>query len=76
MTINKRKRSVPQGAQPGVATTGPFYAVDDIAGMLGVSTRTVRRWIDQKQLAAHKFGRAVRVADSDLRSFLSENRSQ
>ena len=51
-----------------------FYGVDDIAEMLGVSVRTVRRWIDHDELVAHKFGRAVRIAEADLGDFLVQHR--
>jgi excisionase family DNA binding protein len=51
-----------------------FFTVPDIAEHLGVSTRTVRRWIDDKQLVAHHFGRAVRVSERDLRNFLATTR--
>ena len=70
----EKKNSVPQCTEHGDATSERFYAVTDIADMLSVSIRTVRRWINQRQLAAHKFGRTVRVAESDLRLFLSQTR--
>lgn len=38
--------------------------------------RTVRRWITNKELVAHHFGRAVRVADGDLRTFLASHRGE
>jgi excisionase family DNA binding protein len=47
-----------------------FYTVDDVADSLSVSPRSVHRWIDSKELIAHRFGRAVRVAESDLVAFL------
>jgi len=36
---------------------------------MGVSTRTVRRWIKRGELVEHRFGSAVRVADRDLLAF-------
>ncbi len=48
-----------------------FFSVSDVAEHLGVSTRTVRRWIEDGQLIAHHFGRAVRIAEEDLRAFLA-----
>jgi excisionase family DNA binding protein len=41
---------------------------------LGVSTRTVRRWIARGELAVHRFGTSVRVSDDDLRAFLARHR--
>ncbi len=51
-----------------------FFTVTDVAEHLGVATRTVRRWIDDGQLIAHHFGRAVRIAEEDLRTFLAAHR--
>jgi excisionase family DNA binding protein len=51
-----------------------FYTVDEVAGALGVSTRSVRRWIKRKKLVAHQFGAAVRIAESDLKAFVADHR--
>src|SRR5262245_41971820 len=51
-----------------------FFTVDQVADMLGVSTRSVRRWIKQKKLVAHHFGAAVRIAETDLKAFITEHR--
>jgi len=51
-----------------------FYTVEQVAGVLGVCTRSVRRWIKQKKLIAHHFGAAVRIAEVDLKAFIAENR--
>jgi excisionase family DNA binding protein len=51
-----------------------FYTVAQVAGALGVSTRSVRRWIKQKKLVAHHFGAAVRIAETDLKAFIAEHR--
>jgi excisionase family DNA binding protein len=48
-----------------------FYTVAQIADMLTVSPRTVRRWIGAGELLAHKFGRQVRVSEIDLKAFLA-----
>lgn len=58
----------------GAVSSGKFYTVDDVAGLLSISTRTVRRLIDRKELVAHKLGRAVRIAESDLNAFLARHR--
>lgn len=62
-----------------VRTTGrrqriQFFTIAETAEMLGVATRTVRRWIASGELVAHRLGRAVRIADSDLRAFLAVHR--
>lgn len=48
-----------------------FYTVAQIADMLTVSPRTVRRWIGSGELLAHKFGRQVRISEIDLKAFLA-----
>jgi excisionase family DNA binding protein len=49
--------------------------IDEAAGLLNVSPRTVRRLIESGALAVHRFGRLVRIADADLAVFLAANRS-
>jgi excisionase family DNA binding protein len=51
-----------------------FYTVTDVASHFAVSVRSVRRWIADKKLAAHHFGSAVRIAESDLRAFIAMHR--
>ena len=54
--------------------TSRFHSVSEIAEILDVSQRTVRRWIDQGELIAHRLGRNVRVSETDLRAFLALRR--
>jgi excisionase family DNA binding protein len=56
------------------AISDEFYTVRQVATDLRVSTRTVRRWIENGSLTAHKFGRSVRIAARDLRAFLNARR--
>jgi excisionase family DNA binding protein len=51
-----------------------FFTVTETADMLRVATRTVRRWVASRELVAHRIGRAVRIADRDLRAFLAVHR--
>jgi excisionase family DNA binding protein len=51
-----------------------FYTIGQIADGLDVTSRTVWRWIKGRQLVAHRFGRVVRVARSDLLAFLALHR--
>jgi excisionase family DNA binding protein len=53
-----------------------FYSIADVADRLDVVTRTVRRWIKSGDLIAHRFGRAVRIADDDLQAFLAAHRRE
>jgi len=50
-----------------------FYTVAQISELLGVSTRSVRRWIAAEELLAHKFHSQVRVAEIDLLAFLQRH---
>lgn len=52
-----------------------FLTIKEVAVCVGVATRTVSRWIDEKLLVAHKVGRLVRIAESDLEAFLTKHRA-
>ena len=52
-----------------------FYTVCQVANLLAVSTRSVRRWIAAGELLAHKFGRQVRISEIDLRAFVEWRRA-
>ena len=51
-----------------------FFTVAEVAERLGVSTRTIRRWIENLDLIAHRFGRAVRISERDLQAFAAIHR--
>ncbi len=46
----------------------------ETAERLGVSERTVDRFIKDGHLIAHKFGRSVRIAEADLCAFVARSR--
>jgi excisionase family DNA binding protein len=52
-----------------------FFSVAAVAAFLGVSVRTVRRWIKRGDLVAHHFGAAVRIAERDLNAFIVRRRN-
>jgi excisionase family DNA binding protein len=52
----------------------PMLSINDVADITGVATRTVSRWIKGGKLVVHRFGRAVRVAEADLKVFLALHR--
>ena len=54
--------------------TPEFLTIDKVAQVLGVSTRTVRRWIKSGQLVAHRFPRLVRIDPADFDAFLRQHR--
>lgn len=51
-----------------------FFTIAEIAELLRVSSRTVRRWVRARDLIAHKIGGAIRIAEGDLRAFLALRR--
>jgi len=51
-----------------------FYTIEQVAEILELSARSVRRLIDDHKLPIHRFGHAVRVADADLRAFIAVQR--
>jgi excisionase family DNA binding protein len=51
-----------------------FFTIPEVADSLSVCTRTVRRWIDDGDLVAHRLGAAVRISEDDLRAFLARHR--
>lgn len=48
-----------------------FFTVPQVADMLAVSQRSIRRWIAAGELSAHRWGRQVRISEVDLRTFLA-----
>jgi excisionase family DNA binding protein len=50
-----------------------FFTVQEVAEAMGVSDRTVRRWIADENLVAHRFGRTVRIAESELKAFIGRH---
>ena len=52
-----------------------FYTIAQVANMLAVSSRSVRRWIAAGELLAHKFGRQVRISEIDLKAFVEWRRA-
>ncbi|MCZ8101891.1 MAG: helix-turn-helix domain-containing protein [Burkholderiales bacterium] len=55
-----------QPAEPAARPLEPLLTVNEVAEVLKVSTRTVRRMIKSKALASVRFGRSVRVLAEDL----------
>jgi excisionase family DNA binding protein len=59
----------------GGAKIPKFFIVKQVSEALDVSPRTVWRWIKNEELVVHRFGGAVRVAEVDLKAFLSQHRA-
>jgi excisionase family DNA binding protein len=48
-------------------------SLSEVAGLMGVSERTVRRWIKAGRLKAYKPGRDYRIPEAGLRTFIEES---
>jgi excisionase family DNA binding protein len=51
-----------------------FYTIEQIAECVDASTRTVRRWIENSLLVAHRINGLVRVSEADFQAFLATHR--
>jgi excisionase family DNA binding protein len=51
-----------------------FYSLEEVAEQLGVSERTVRRWIKSGVLPAYKPGREYRIRAGELEEFLQSRK--
>jgi excisionase family DNA binding protein len=58
----------------GGATTPKFLTIAQVADCLGVSTRTVRRWISDGLLVVHRIEGVVRISGVDFAVFLAARR--
>ncbi len=59
---------------PGTSPLPALYSVAETAKILKVCPRTVRRWIEKGYLKVHRFGRQIRITDSDLVTFIRQCR--
>ena len=66
--------TAPRGHRERAGGPPRYYTIKAVAESLDVSTRTVRRWIANGALAAHRFGGALRISEADLKAFLAEHR--
>jgi excisionase family DNA binding protein len=51
-----------------------FYTIEQIADCVGASARSVRRWIEQGMLVAHRINGLVRISEADFQAFLATHR--
>jgi excisionase family DNA binding protein len=51
---------------------GMLYSTDEVATFVGVTPRTVQRWIREKKLPAVVIGGTYRVKREDLQAFVKE----
>lgn len=61
-------------ASPTRAKLMPMLSLQQFANLVGVSTKTVGRWVKSGDLRIHRLGRQLRVAEDDARSFIALRR--
>ena len=55
-------------------TLPTLFTLDQTAEVLQVSTKTIRRWIKNGDLIAHRLGGQWRISETDLQSFIRMRR--
>jgi excisionase family DNA binding protein len=70
--MNARERSE-QAALRGAPGT-QWVSTKDAAARLGVSLRSLYRFIDEGELVAYKFGRVIRLQETDIEAFIDSCR--
>lgn len=51
-----------------------FYTIEQVAECVAASERSVRRWIKNKLLIAHRINGLVRISEADFLAFLAARR--
>ncbi len=51
-----------------------FYSVKEVAQLLKVSDKSVRRWIECGDLPLHRIRRSIRISETDLVVFVRARR--
>jgi excisionase family DNA binding protein len=51
-----------------------FFTIAQVADFLEVSTRSVRRWVAEGLLVAHRINGLVRISEADFQVFLATHR--
>lgn len=51
-----------------------WLSTKEAASRIGVTLRSLYRFIDEGDLAAYKFGRVIRVQESDVEEFIAASR--
>lgn len=66
-----RKAAARSSGDPGLPR---LHTVAVVAERLSTSERTIHRLIDRGELAVHRIGRSVRIAEDDLQAYLRQVR--
>ena len=66
----------PAGGRPAVDQDIVWLSTQDAARRLGVTPRTLYRFIDEGQLPAYRFGRVIRLQRDEVDDFIERCRIQ
>ncbi len=58
----------------GMSKEIKWLSTGEAARQLGVTTRTLYRFIDEGQLPAYRFGRVIRLQEAEVQSFIESCR--
>jgi excisionase family DNA binding protein len=58
----------------GMSTPIQWLSTADAAKYLGITPRTLYRFIDEGQIAGYRFGRVIRLKQSDVDLFIDSSR--
>ena len=53
-----------------------FLTVSEVAAWLRLSEKTIRKYINEKELAAYKFGKEWRIEKEEIQNFLERQRNK
>lgn len=53
-----------------------FFSITEVAEVLELNERTIRRWLVAEKLSGHRLGHQWRISRQDLEDFLSANHHQ
>lgn len=57
----------------GIKLEEKFYTIDQIADLLGMHHKTIRKFINEGKLGARKVGKQWRISGHDLSTFMEKN---
>jgi excisionase family DNA binding protein len=64
----------PNAARNTAPSLPRLYSILEIAQALGVSAKTVQRWIKAGTLPVRRLGKQIRVSQPDLAAFIAQSR--